>query len=146
MQKKKEQEVPNVQTKVSTVSEWIGKSDRTFNLTVPSGITILAKRLNLIDLAITGYIPFDLISNSMKTAQTMRAGENWETISKEDLSNISGMFDKAVILAVIEPKVTEEGENGSMPVGKIPFADKFFIFSNVVDMGGTEVLKPFRGK
>ncbi len=140
---RKKNNFDNVQ-KVSTTAEWLKKADEIYTLTLPSGVVVKVKKLNLVDLAITGYIPFELITSSIKTAQTLSSTDKWEAISKEDLSNIVEMFDKAIQLAVVEPKVTADGANDTMPVSKVPFADKFYIFSNVVDTRSAEILKPFR--
>jgi hypothetical protein len=128
---------------ITTVTGWKEKANTTYMLTLPSGAVVRIRRLNLLEQASIGHIPLHLVSSSMLITQKFSNPSKWVDIEPEELDNLMQVLKKTTVLAVVEPKVSEEETEDEMNVNDIPMEDLISIFSSVMNPVGAN-LEPFR--
>jgi hypothetical protein len=123
---------PKEEFKVSSITDWKKNIAKTTKMTLPSGTNVEVKRLDIMELVLSGHIPLDMLSKSMKVGKSFDTGI-FDGISKEEIKEMLDMMKKAVVLAVVEPKVSFEPDKNSMDVNKLHSNDILFIFNAAVD-------------
>jgi len=131
--------------KVSTINDWKKKINAKRPLLLPSGITIVIRPLNLLEQAFCGHIDLKLVNYAMKTSSKMNS-EKWENLSESDLDHLMKVLRKTAVLAVVEPKVSEEKTEDAMFVEDIPMNDLLAIFGGVMSGEETTGMDSFRRK
>lgn len=126
-----------------------GKLNAVEILELPSGQKVKIKKLGLLDLFLSGYLPVGLLQKTIKAFETIKTPTNGGTAGGIDGVDISGLsdadiqafltvVDKCVLKMVIEPKVTDNfvitslGETANedeVKISDIPVNDKIFIFN-----------------
>ena len=131
-------EKKRVAKKVSSLAAWKKASEKTEMFTLPSGITIEVKPLNLLEQVYSGHLPMTMVNEMMKVSEKMGSTSGWEELSEEDLGKLLEVIRRITILAVVEPKI-EDTEG-------IPTNDLFAIFQFVSGGVGGSPFSTFRGE
>ncbi len=124
---------------ITTLKQWTELSNKTDTIELPSGAIVKVKMLNLLEEASAGHISLTLVNDTMDTAKNLSAAK-LNNIKEEELKNMMELVNRMIVLAVVEPKVTESN------VKSIPINDRVAIFEHLNKVPGGEVLKPFRKK
>ena len=147
----KVEEIP-VEKKIISPAEWAKKNLNIRPLTLPSGITVKVKNIDLQTMLTQGYIRTGLL-NSLMSAQTkiLENRENkkkdMEDVKETDLSEIDSLCRSFVVLAVIEPTISKDEVTSDEVINAndMDFNDCLFVFTECV-RGGAEAFAPFRTK
>ena len=105
------------------VKAWIDKTEKVYEVKLPSGMVVKLKRPRFSSLIKEGLLPQGLLSVAIKIAE----GGIPKTMSSEEYSDVQKVMEVYVANAVIDPKITLENEEGKMPVSKIPDMDFYYI-------------------
>ena len=115
-----------------SIDLWKNSKTKLFLVTLPSGIVVEMKKLNLMECSIAGYIPFSLFTKVLNMSEQLKDTSLWEKVPDNDMTDIGTVFRKVAMLAVTSPPITEDGEDGSISVHDIPFEDLALIFTRTV--------------
>lgn len=132
--------------KVTPLEQWKRNQDETEPIALPDGHVVRVRKLDLIDLAVTGYVPLKLTGALMATGQKLKDPEQFMNVSQEELAELNGMLRRVALRAVIEPKLSEADEPDALPVDELGILNLLAIFSASVDTAGAEAFRPFRGE
>jgi len=117
--------------KVSTVGDWQEILAKTRKIKLPSGIIVEIRKLDLLDLVISKYIPLSLLSNMIKVSDGFKKGK-FET-GQDDLVSMVDMLRRAAVRAVVNPSLSMDGAENTMDVMQISTSDLLFIFQHSID-------------
>lgn len=129
--------------KVSTLHDWKSKIGGEYNFLLPSGITVRLKKLNIVDLVLSGFVPISLFPAMVKLSENLTKEDGTKDVDQEDLKSFYNLLNKIVIKAVQTPKVTEKGDKNSISIFDVEVSDKLAIFMEVIDFKGAQDLQPF---
>jgi len=106
---------------------WYGKTKK---IKLPSGFTATLKNADLLTLGSRGVIPIAIIS-SMQKLSNMADGKS--QMDEESFSQLVQIVNAYTIACFVDPKVTENGEGGSVSLSDVPFIDKLYVLQ--ISMG-----------
>lgn len=131
---------------IATAQDWEQTQGSEFTIDLPSGITVKARTLDLLDLVTIGHIPLPLLNSTLKVGENFQpkkgsgksisSNNPFEGLAKDDLTNLRKLMELAAVHAVVQPKVSLNGENKSINVKKIKSIDLYVIFDRCVSMEG----------
>lgn len=113
------------------LQEWRAKQAQASEQTLPSGLTVALRKVDVMDLATSGAIPSSL---SAAVTESLTTGKQI-TPSLADLPSMRTIFVAVAKAAVVEPADLDVAR-------ELPFNDLFFIFNWC--NGEAAALKPFR--
>lgn len=121
------------------------KKKKFVELTLPSGETVLAKRVGVEAFLKTGRIPNSILPYMRGAMLGQRADFKADDLTPELISDMSVMFDVATQAAIVEPTVHDvpesvEREEDKLYIDEIDEVDKQFIFQWCIG-GPTDVAK-----
>lgn len=140
---------------ISTAAEWkkaIQQSKKTRIIELPiSKMTVEICGLDLLERASTGDIPLELVADSIRMSTKMesklKSGSSWlDSLNTEELKGMLELYDKVTILSVVNPKVTEDGSDGTINVHEISSKDKQVIFIATGEMEEKTKMRSFPRK
>ena len=152
------QNQPPVSQKIATTEEWEATTQKTKTVTLPSGLSVKIKTIDLMDLVVLGHLEMPTlneVSNFEKDAKdsvTKHAGKSEDerdqavgadVLKSKNLKDYYNFCCDAVILSCIEPIVTKDGANGTVCIDNIRSNDKMFIGSLALGSEDENAFKRF---
>lgn len=124
----------------TTVQEWRAKN-QPVEVELPSGNVALLRKVNVLDLAVTGDIPSTLVVDA---ARYKDGGVDMSRLSGDPqlFQQFLGLIDPVVIAAFVQPKVAKEATEDALGISEIDAQDKLAVFAWCNE--GAEALRPFR--
>jgi hypothetical protein len=122
------------------LDQWRGKLDATEEIELSTGPAVIRTSVSLLDLAAAGRIPVTLLSEFEEAGRKAKGKKG----NPADLPKMLPALNAVAIAAFIDPPLSEEGGDDSLPVGAIPFNDKLAVFLRL--NRGADQLRPFRGE
>lgn len=119
------------------LAEW--RARRRQELTLPSGLTVVVRRLGLLDVVAEGNLPMPLLA-LVDEAQQAGAAE----FGLADLPRVMPLIDAAVRRAVVEPPVADEPDETHLGLRELSVEDRLAIFNWLT--GAAAALAPFRAQ
>ncbi len=105
--------------------------------TLPSGLDVTLRRVDLLDLAVQGGIPAPL----MKAADKMLIGTN---VAVQDFEAAEPVINLVVKACVVEPAIGDEDGGDQIGVRELPVQDRLAIYNWA--NSGVAQLKDFRSE
>lgn len=118
------------------LKEWRKQQEQGEEFVTPSGLTVVLRRVSLLDLAEQGDIPAPLVAMTNKVLDTKT-----HQLGVADIPEYAETINHVVKAAVIHPPVADEGDDTHVGVKELPLKDRLAIFNWV---NRIEVLRPFR--
>lgn len=117
------------QAKKSNFKEWARENLAHEELTLPSGLTVIVRDIDLEDLASVGAVPNGLIA-LFPELQGLSNEEAMQKVSKRDPKMLEELMDLSVRAALIEPRIGEKTdiENNMISLSDMRGKDKLAIF------------------
>ena len=129
------------------LEQWREKLEATEEIELSVGPAVIRSNVSLFDMVATGHIPQTLLLG----AHDATKGKNGEVdeaalqrMGLEKLPQLLPGLDALAITVFVDPPVSKDGDDNSLPVSAIPTLDKLTIFNYL--NRGAEALRPFRGK
>jgi hypothetical protein len=119
------------------LQEW---RDRGEDVTLPSGLGMRLRPVNVLDLAMSGKIPAPL----MEKLQPLVSGGKELEMSLEVFTDLSPALNELAKLAAVEPQVADEPGENCLGVEELPAMDRLFIFKWAHEAAGGAGLGKFR--
>lgn len=147
----KVQEVQNVEElEITTVNNWKKDNLNIRKLLLPSGAVFKVKTVSLTNLAMKGVMLMPLLTSLIEKAETVKKSKKKiedivKKINTEEMTGLNEMINKVTLAAVLEPKLSLNGDKESISVDDIEFEDKMAVFENCV-RGGAESFAGFLRK
>lgn len=116
------------------LAEW--RSKKRAELDLPSGLTVVVRKANIVDLAISGGIPETLTNDLMALANGP------VEVDAQDLPKLAPIFDAVARACLVEPAIGETADDDHITLEELDFEDKIAIFQWTME--ATNALKPFR--
>lgn len=117
----------------STVQDFLRlkqEREKTFLVTLPSGLIIRMRKPGIANLILGGYIPDDILNFAI--GATGRQINIQELAKRNLLEKFIKTAKKIAIMAVVEPKMKEgETDDTAIGVDDLEVADIFAIFGNL---------------
>jgi hypothetical protein len=95
---------------------------------LPSGLSVKLRRVNLIDLAANGKIPTPLIGQAKQMMSDAQSAANLE-ISLEDFAKYAAVIDLVAAAALLSPPVAAEADDTHIAIHELPIEDRLHIFN-----------------
>lgn len=130
--------------KVTPLGQWKKRREQTKIVELPDGFVVKVRRLDIVDLAVTGYVPLALFSTLVETGAKLQDPKKLGTVDQDGLVEFSGVLRNVALKAVVEPRITETEEEDSISVDSLGVMNCLSIFSAAVDTSGAAVFRPFR--
>jgi hypothetical protein len=127
--------------KRSSVAEW--RASRLHEETLPSGLPVVLRDVDLASIFVDGDIPNTMID--LITSPELEGMSNEEVGKKfisEDSSNFNTLLKALAKAALAEPQIGETADNTHILYSELSFEDKMFIF-NFTNRDANAV-RPFR--
>ena len=131
---------------VTSLKDWKELREKTGLHKLPGGFVIRVRKLDLVDLAVTGYMPLSLVSTLVETGTKLQHPEMLREIEDKELAELHGVLRKVALRAVVEPAVSESGSEETLAVDELGLVNMLSIFTACVDTSGSGTLRPFRKK
>lgn len=100
----------------------------TQSITLPSGQTVTIRGADLLTLGANGVMPGTILA----TVQRYAAGDLPNEITPEMFSQMGEVLNAYCLACVVDPPVSRDGANGTVPLASIPMQDKLHLFNLVV--------------
>lgn len=126
-----------------TLAEW--RASRRHELTLPSGLVVVVRDVDMTDLFVTGMLPdsvIDLANSSSESGKEELELEEVLALVKKNGKDFADMMDAFVQAALVEPKVGETADDEHITLAELPMGDKTAIMQFV--NRGAEQMRPFR--
>jgi len=118
-----------------TAADWNTSLQKTKMVTLPSGITIEMKELDLLSQAATGHISLPILSSVVTLADKFESPSEWSDIKEDDMKKLLDTFRSVAIHAVVSPRLSNDGLTDTVDVNLIETTDLMYIFSSAI-VGG----------
>jgi len=133
--------------KVVTASQWKKKNLNERVLELPSGAIFKVKDVDLETMASRGFLSLDLLDSLMSAGfkvidNQQKKKKELENITDDNMKEIDDLARIFAVQAVISPKLSLNGDPGSINAYDLDFIDVMFIFSKCV-RGGAMKFAPF---
>jgi hypothetical protein len=129
---------------VTSVANWKKKKQQDEILELPDGMVVKVRKLDLVDLAVTGYVPLALVTTLMETGEKLQDPEKLGSVDQEELKKLNGMLRAVALRAVVEPALSEVDHDDTVSLDDIGTVNLLAIFTACVDTSGSAVFAPFR--
>ena len=140
-------EKANSKPEITAASDWktIDKKETIIELT--SGNTVRVKELVLMDLVFSGHIDTPLLNTLMKVQDKTGSDSAFGNIGLEELKKTKEVFMAVALQSIIDPKVSDNGEEGTVNINEISFNDLSTIMSvAIMNEGGAGKLAKFHSQ
>lgn len=131
----------SVQAKRVSLAEWRAK--RLHEETLPSGLPVVLRDVDLASIFVDGNIPNTMID--LITSPEVEGLSNEEVGKKfltEDSTNFNTLLKTLTTAAMVEPAIADHADETHIEYSELSFDDKMFIF-NFVNRDANTV-RPFR--
>jgi hypothetical protein len=122
------------------LNQWRQALEATEEISLSIGPAVIKCHVSLLDLAAAGRIPATLLTELESLGR--KAQKDATRAGTEGLAKMGPALDAVAIAAFIDPPVSRDGGEESLPVAAIPFADKLAVFMRVNQEAAA--LQPFR--
>lgn len=112
------------------------RATREVSQTLPSGLTVRARKAELLDLVTQGAIPTPLLG--MVDEMT---GQGGQTVPVTELSKYVELIDVVVQAIIVDPPLAAVADEEHLSIKEVPFTDRLFLFNQA--SGGAASLVPF---
>lgn len=116
------------------LKEW--RAGRETEKTLPSGLVVRVKKVEMVDLVMQGMIPAPLLGMVEELS-----GKEMKTVPVSDFPRYSELIDVVVRAMVVAPPIAAEADAEHLAIGEIPFTDRLFLFTEA--SGEAASLAPF---
>lgn len=123
------------------LAQW--RAQRLHELTLPSGLPVKVRDVDMTDLVLTGAIPntlIDLLGN--EETQKLSEDEVGKKMLSENKNEFATLLSVIVKAALVEPAIGDVPDETHITLDELTFADKMEIF-NFVNRDANAV-RPFR--
>ena len=118
--------------KAINANVWKSKLNQTILIDLPSGVTVeVLKSINIIERALSGYIPFPLLHSVMQLGEKLETPDSWDSIDETTLKDFSVIVNDFIVSAVVNPKISKTPTGDEIDVNLIPMSDKFALFTKM---------------
>ena len=107
------------------LATWRAQREQT--LTLPSGLTVRVRRVQLLDLAAQGMVPAPL--HDQVQALINHAAQQHLAVTLAEFPQHAAVIDMVVTAAVIDPPIAAVADEAHLAVSELEFADRLAIFS-----------------
>jgi len=106
------------------LGEWRLKRQAGEPLTLPTGLDVMVRDADMMDLAATGNLPAPLMALIDEVQDTKK-------VKAEDFSLFLELLNKLTVACMISPKVVDKPTDAgdAICIDELAFKDKFFIFN-----------------
>ena len=118
------------------IADWRTKKEEGERFTLPSGLEVRLRRIQLLDLAQRGQIPTPLVG----TANALLSSEQLVTI--ESFTQFGEVINLIVTACLVDPVVAEEPGENAITIEELSSADRMAIYNWVNDI--LVRVRPFR--
>lgn len=129
-------EKANSKPEITAASDWktIEKKETIIELT--SGNTVRVKELDLMQLVFVGHIDTPILNTFMKIKGKINSDSPFENLGPKELGNMDELFKSVALEAIIDPKVSKNGEEGTVNINDISFNDLSIIMNVALKQEG----------
>jgi hypothetical protein len=117
------------------------RSSRLHELPLPSGITVWVREVSMMDLMLTGKLPENIIDFAEAAEKQGAVDIDLKKIVKSG-TDFNIMLNTVALATIVEPPVSENGDDDHLGLDEINGDDKMAIFNWV--NREVEQLRPFR--
>jgi len=129
----------------TTAQEYKEKAQQTREVTLPSGAVFKIKNITGRDFVRDGGIPLDTLNQLTSSTADEKKDILMKKLSAEDRKKLFDYNDTLITRACVEPRVTLNGEPGTIAITDIVDADYYFLLNEIVaQKGGGDAVKSFR--
>jgi hypothetical protein len=125
--------------KAQALRDWRAKRMLGTPLELDSGLTVIVKRAELLDLAANGEIPAPLLGTVERLAN-----EGAAKVEMADLPEFAALVNLVVRATVVEPPIADEPDDEHLGIKELSFSEKMVIFNHAQQ--AIAGMKPFRGE
>jgi len=130
----------------TAVEEYLKKTKDTKTVTTQSGSVFVLRKITGRDFIRKGGLMLTSLNEVIKS-KTDDKKKALQILSEEDRKKQLDLYDRLLVEAVIEPKITSTGEPGAIPVDKLFDTDYYDLLKVLFEYslpGGEADLKSFR--
>ena len=130
-----------VQAQRMNLAQW--RAARLHDLTLPSGLPVRVRDVDVTDLALLGEIPNTLLDVlGQAETQALSEDEIGKKMLGDNKNDFAAMLAAIVKAALVEPAIGEKADDEHILLAELSFADKMEIF-NFINRDANAV-RPFR--
>lgn len=111
------------------------------DLILPSGLKVKVRDVTMTDLMLTGKLPDVMLEMAQDASSNGAASVDLKQLTK-NAAELALLMDALIKLAVVDPPITDQGDDDHLGLAELNGDDKMFIFNWV--NREVEQLRPFR--
>ncbi len=129
------------------LQQWREKLEATEEIQLSIGPAVIKANVSLLDMVAAGHIPNTLLLGAHDAAKGKNGKVDDAALQRMGLERLPELLpglNKLALAVFIDPPLSEDGDENSLPVSTIPTLDKLTVFNYL--NRGAEALRPFRGE
>jgi len=113
--------------RLEALQAWRAQMAEMTEVTLPSGLMVACKRVELLDLVANGQIPAPLLG-AVEKLTTASDGETTK-VDMAEWPTYAELINVVVKATVVEPPIADESDEEHLGIQELPISDRMYVFN-----------------